>query len=115
MEFITFLKRIIPPKVVEKGNGKDVSANTKQEVLTVEGELYIRAIHVINKSTAPAKVSVYSGDPDAGGVEIFRITLGAGESKILTDLKGVSATSNVYVKSDQDIYVFIGGEDYLVK
>jgi len=115
MEFITFLKRIIPPKVVEKGNGTDVSAGSKQKVLSVEGELYIRVIHVINRSTAPAKVSVYSGDPDAGGVEIFRVTLGSGESKTITDLKGISATSDVYVKSDQDAYVFVGGEDYLVK
>jgi len=114
MEFVTNLKRLLPLRVIEKGNGRDVTANAKQIILSVEGELYIRTIHVINKSTAPAKVSIYSGDPDAGGVEIFRITLGAGESRTLTDLKGLSATSDVYVRSDQDAYVYIGGEDYAI-
>ena len=113
MKFVTFLKRIFPTKVIEKGYSGYAPTNASK-VIDVEGELYVRNIFIYNSSTNNAKVSVYSGDPNAGGVVIFEITVAPGSSFNLSGLKGIVATSDIYLVSDQsNVFVALGGEDYL--
>lgn len=115
MKFVTQLKRIFASKVVEKGYS-GYAPTTESKVIDVEGEYYIRNVFIYNGSSAAAKVSVYSGDPNAGGVLIFYVSLPAGNSINLTDLKGLSASSNIYLVSDQSgVFVVLGGEDFLTR
>jgi hypothetical protein len=114
MKYVTGLKRLAPITAIEKG-WSGIAPTTASKIIDVEGEFYIRTIYLHNAGTSTATVTIYSGNPQEGGVEIFRTVLGVGEKLVLNEIKGFSATAGIYLASDTPgVFVVIGGEDYVI-
>lgn len=113
MKFITYLKRLLPKKKIEKGVGKLIGT-TKTTMLTPEGEFYIRKIVVANTYTdIAAIVNIYDGDPESGGVLVLRVVVPPANTIELEP--NISITGTIFAMSNRDgIFLAISGEDYLI-